>query len=201
MGQYEELFGGPPATKFNITPSDDAPASFDLKFNDATRYLMYYSMRLFYNNGGADCYIVSVGTYSDKIEASKLNDPKGDGLSSLEKHLEPTIVVVPDAILLSPNDCLSLQAAILSHCGYKMKNRFALLDVIDGDKERTFDDEDVINKFREGIGSNFLQWGAAYYPYLNTTILSVSDIDFTFALVLAYTTTSLSLLSLQNFLN
>ena len=180
MGQYEELFGGPPATKLNITPSDDAPASFDLKFNDATRYLMYYAMRLFYNNGGADCYIVSVGNYSDKIEASKLNDPKGGGLTSLEKHLEPTIVVVPDAILLTPNDCLSLQAAILSHCGYKMKNRFALLDVIDGDKERTFDDEDVINKFREGIGSNFLQWGAAYYPYLNTTILSGSDIDFTF---------------------
>lgn len=180
MGQYEELFGGPPATKLNITPSEAAPASFDLKFNDATRYLMYYAMRLFYNNGGADCYIVSVGTYSDKIEASKLNDPKGGGLTSLEKHLEPTIVVVPDAILLTPNDCLSLQAAILSHCGYKMKNRFALLDVIDGDKERTFDDEDVINKFREGIGSNFLQWGAAYYPYLNTTILSGSDIDFTF---------------------
>ena len=76
MGQYEELFGGPPATKLNITPSEAAPASFDLKFNDATRYLMYYAMRLFYNNGGADCYIVSVGTYSDKIEASKLNDPK-----------------------------------------------------------------------------------------------------------------------------
>ncbi len=180
MGQYEELFGGPPATKLNITPSEAAPASFDLKFNDATRYLMYYAMRLFYNNGGADCYIVSVGTYSDKIEASKLNDPKGGGLTSLEKHLEPTIVVVPDAILLTPNDCLSLQAAILSHCGYKMKNRFALLDVIDGDKERTFDDEDIINKFREGIGSNFLQWGAAYYPYLNTTTLSGSDIDFTF---------------------
>ena len=61
---------------------------------------MYYSMRLFYNNGGADCYIVSVGTYSDKIEASKLNDPKGGGLTALEKFLEPTIVLIPDAILL-----------------------------------------------------------------------------------------------------
>ena len=37
-----------------------------------------------------------------------------------------------------------------------------------------------------------------------TAILDVttqSEMDFTFALVLAYTTTSLSLLSLQNFLN
>ena len=66
------------------------------------------------------------------VEASKLNDPKGGGLVSLEKHLEPTIVVIPDAILLSKADCYSLQAAVLSHCGYKMKNRFALLDVYDG---------------------------------------------------------------------
>jgi hypothetical protein len=29
---------------------------------------------------------------------------------------------------------------------------------------------DIVNQFREGIGSNQLQWGAAYYPFLNTTI-------------------------------
>tara|TARA_B100001142_G_scaffold328860_1_gene390160 strand:- start:1227 stop:2732 length:1506 start_codon:yes stop_codon:yes gene_type:complete len=181
MGQFEELFGGPPPTKLTITQNDeDSPAGFDLAFNESTRYLLYFSMRMFYSNGGADCYIVSVGNYSDKIEASKLNDPKGGGLVSLEKHLEPTIVVIPDAILLSKADCYSLQAAVLSHCGYKMKNRFALLDVYDGTKERTFDDEDIVNQFREGIGSNQLQWGAAYYPFLNTTILSSSDIDFSY---------------------
>jgi hypothetical protein len=110
----------------------------------------------------------------------KLNDPTGFGLTSLEKHLEPTLIVIPDAILLSQNDCYSLQAAVLSHCGYKMKNRFAILDVYNGDIERTFDESDIINQFREGVGSNFLQWGAAYYPYLNTSILSSSDLDFSY---------------------
>jgi hypothetical protein len=180
MGQFEELFGGPPPTKFNISLNEDSPAGFDLTFKEGSRYLLYYSMRMFYANGGADCYIVSVGNFSDKIDAKKLNDPTGFGLTSLEKHLEPTLIVIPDAILLSQNDCYSLQAAVLSHCGYKMKNRFAILDVYNGDIERTFDESDIINQFREGVGSNFLQWGAAYYPYLNTSILSSSDLDFSY---------------------
>ena len=131
-------------------------------------------------NGGADCYIVSVGNYSDKIDASKLNDPSGGGLLTLEKNLEPTILVVPEAVLLSESDCFSLQAAMLSHCGYKMKNRFAILDVYNGSKERTFDEEDVVDKFREGVGSNFLQWGAAYYPFLNSAVVKLSELDFTY---------------------
>jgi hypothetical protein len=67
----------------------------------------------------------------------------------------------------------------LSHCGYATKSRFAILDVYDGAKERTYDDDDVINQFREGVGANFLQWGAAYYPFVQTTIVSSGDVNFT----------------------
>ena len=178
LGQFEELFGGAPSTKFNIE-SDDSTVGFKLSFVDESRFLLHSSMRLFYANGGADCYIVSVGSYEDKIDAAQLNDPTGGGLTALEKHLEPTIVVVPDAILLDENDCYSLQAAMLQHCGYKLKNRFAILDVYEGSKERTFDEDDAVDKFRNGVGSNFLQWGASYYPFLNTTVVSKSEIDFT----------------------
>lgn len=179
FGQFTELFGGPPNTKLSIEVDEASLIGFNLNFVDGSRFLLYDSMRLFFANGGADCFIVSVGDYSEKIDASKLNDPSGGGLTSLEKHLEPTIVVIPDAVLLSDADCYSLQAAMLSHCGYKMKNRFALLDVYNGNVERTFDEEDVVTKFREGVGSNFLQWGAAYYPYLNTAIVQSSEIDYT----------------------
>ncbi len=61
----------------------------------------------------------------------------------------------------------------------KQPKRFAILDIFNGDKERTFDDEDIINKFREGVGANFLQWGAAYYPFLQTTVVQAGDVDFT----------------------
>ena len=140
---------------------------------------MHNALRFFYANGGGDCYIVSVGNFDENIDAGKLNDPKGGGLAALEKFLEPTLIVVPDAVLLSEADCFALQGAILSHCGFKMKNRFAILDVYGGTKERTFDDEDVIDKFREGVGSNFLMWGAGYYPFLNTTLIKASEIDYT----------------------
>ncbi|MEC7124607.1 MAG: phage tail sheath C-terminal domain-containing protein [Bacteroidota bacterium] len=179
LGQYEELFGGAPATKFNIETSDDFITGFQLSFVENTRFLMHNALRFFYANGGGDCYIVSVGNFDENIDAGKLNDPKGGGLTALEKFLEPTLIVVPDAVLLSEADCFALQGAILSHCGFKMKNRFAILDVYGGTKERTFDDEDVIDKFREGVGSNFLMWGAAYYPFLNTTLIKASEIDYT----------------------
>jgi phage tail sheath protein FI len=178
FGQFVELFGGAPKTKFNIEVDDSSAVGFKLSFVEGTRFLLYDSIRLFYANGGADCFIVSVGGYNDKIDASKLNDPSGGGLLTLEKDLEPTILVIPEAVLLSESDCYSLQAAMLSHCGYKMKNRFAVLDVYDGFKERTLDEDDVVNKFREGVGSNFLQWGAAYYPWLNTAIVKSSELDY-----------------------
>merc|ERR1712070_131586 len=142
----------------NIEASEDSSTGFKLSFAENTRFLLYDSMRLFDANGGADCYIVSVGGYSDKIDAGQLNDPKGGGLTALEKYLEPTLIVIPDAITLPEADCYSLQAATLMHCGYKMQNRFAILDVYNGTVERTFDEDDVITKFREGVGSNFLQW-------------------------------------------
>ncbi len=179
LGQYEQFFGGAPDTKFNIEASEDSATGFKLSFVEDSRYLLHSAMRLFYTNGGGDCYIVSVGNYGDKIDAGQLNDPKGGGIVTLEKFLEPTLLVVPDAVLLSEADCFSVQAAMLQHCGYKMKNRFAILDVYNGTEERTFDEEDIINKFREGVGSNFLQWGASYYPFLNTAIIKSSEIDYT----------------------
>jgi phage tail sheath protein FI len=53
------------------------------------------------------------------------------------------------------------------------------LDVYNGSTERTYADDDVINQFREGVGANFLQWGAAYYPFVQTTIVSSADVNFT----------------------
>ena len=179
FGQYIELFGGAPKTKFNIETDDSSAVGFKLSFVQGSRFLMYDSIRFFFANGGADCFIVSTGDYSEPVDAAKLNDPSGVGIASLEKFLEPTILVVPEATLLPEADCFSLQAAMLMHCGYKMKNRFAILDVYNGDKERTFDDEDVVDRFREGVGSNFLQWGAAYYPFLNTSVVKGSELDYT----------------------
>jgi hypothetical protein len=52
LGQFEELFGGAPTTKFNIE-SDDSAVGFKLSFVEESRFLLHSSMRLFYANGGA----------------------------------------------------------------------------------------------------------------------------------------------------
>jgi hypothetical protein len=68
---------------------------------------------------------------------------------------------------------------MLLHCGGEMQNRVALFDVHDGFLDRKEGEYDVVNKFREGIGMNFLQYGAAYYPWLNTTAVQATELDYT----------------------
>lgn len=177
MAEFEEMFGGPPNTQFSIE-SDDA-AGFKLTVDKQSRFMLHGAMRLYFSNGGGTCYIVSIGDYKGGINAKDFNDPAtGAGLASLTKYLEPTLLVAPEAILLEKDDCYALQQQMLSHCGYTMQNRFAILDVFAGDVERTMADDDVVNAFRNGIGANFLQWGAAYYPYVHTTIVQANELSY-----------------------
>ncbi len=165
------------------TPAAEAPteeASFSLGAKQyflsqkGGRYLLYCSMLLFYQNGGGACYIVSVGSYSDDIEADKLTN----GINLLTKEQEPTMVVIPDAVLLKEADCISTQQAALAHCGGKMKNRVSILDIWGGHKDRHDPSGDCIAKFRDAIGINYLDFAAAYYPWLNTTIIHDKDLSY-----------------------
>ena len=174
FAEFEQFFGGAPKTTFKI--GEDGT----LTVQPETRFILHSSMRFYFANGGGDCYIVSVGDYSGGLNAKDFNDPATDsGLVTLLKYMEPTLVVIPEAVLLPEAECFSLQQAMLMHCGGDMRNRFAILDVYNGDQKRTYDDTDVISKFREGVGAAHLQWGAAYYPFVKTTVVSSSDIDFT----------------------
>jgi phage tail sheath protein FI len=180
FAEFEQFFGGAPKVKFNISDDAASVTGYKLSVDAATRFLLHSAVKFFYSNGGGDCYVLSVGDYSAGISAKDFNDEAtGSGLPQLLKYNEPTLLVIPEAVLLTSDECSSLQQAMLLHCGFATKNRFAILDVYDGDKDRTYDDADVITKFREGVGSNFLQWGAAYYPFVQTTIVSSGDVNFT----------------------
>lgn len=179
---------------------------FSYAQDEKARFLLYDSIRLFFANGGGACYIVSAGSYGTssvekilgkpaskdgKVEAvqagTKTSFKKNaitksaleGGLKSLITVEEPTIVAIPEAVMLEEADCFSLQQEMLLHCGFKMKNRFAVLDVYNGDQSRTYDKSDVITRFREGVGSNFLAFGSAYYPYVQTTTVQMDELDFT----------------------
>ena len=138
----------------------------------ADYYTLYYHMLLFFANGGGPCYIVSVGDYNTAIDKNKLSG----GLNPLVKEQEPTLIVIPEAVNLKEDDCKDVQQAMLGHCG-NMQNRFAILDVWNGielDSQAT-----VISNFRTKIGSNFLNYGAAYFPWLETSVLTDRDLSYT----------------------
>ena len=139
------------------------------------RFLLYHGMVHFFQNGGGPCYVVSVGGYDEDIEAPKLSD----GIGTLIKEQEPTMLVIPDAVLLKRPDCVAVQQAMLQHCGGKMRNRIAILDVWGGYLDRKDPDGDPIENFRNDLGVNYLDFAAAYYPWVNTTVVQDKELDYT----------------------
>jgi phage tail sheath protein FI len=179
LNEYHEYFGGGPKVQFELKDGD-AGAPFKLEVKPTTNFYLYNSLRLFFANGGSTCYIVSVGLYdyAKGAEAAALNPQEDDkGIKTLLKEQEPTMVVIPDAVLLEEADCFTLQQAMLMHCGNDMRSRVAILDVYNGYLARTMADDDVITKFREGIGINHLQWSAAYYPWIESTVVPATEVS------------------------
>ncbi|UJR64471.1 phage tail sheath family protein [Dickeya zeae] len=183
MSDFRHYFGGAPLHKFDIVEKTDQIPR-DAAFSQAgkaytltlanTRYLLYYSMLFFFQNGGGPCYIISVGSYQDAIDADALKN----GITPLLKEPEPTMVLTPEAVCLKEDDCINVQQAVLAHCGGTMKNRIAILDVWEGYKDRQDPSGDCIANFRSKLGINYLDYATAYYPWLNTSIIQDNDISF-----------------------
>jgi phage tail sheath protein FI len=188
LAEYKAYFGGAPLDTFELTKLDaGATTTSDFKSGsdgytlnrknakpDTLRYFLYRSIQLFFQNGGGPCYVVSVGEYEAEPDIQR--KPLENGITLLLKEQEPTMVVIPDAMALDPADSIGLSQATLSHCGEKMKNRFAILDIHGGYRERT--DSDPVAAFRNDLGINFLKYGAAYYPWLNSSIVETADLGF-----------------------
>lgn len=177
LNEYVEMFGGAPKITMSLKKKGDI--DFELDVDAATQYNLFNGIRLFFANGGGACYIISVGDYSNGVKAKDLNNPEtGGGLQTLLKEQEPTMVVIPDAVLLDQADCYSLYQAVLQHCGADTQSRVGVFDVHGGWQERTLDENDVVTKFREGVGNNFRAFGAGYYPWVNTTIVQADEISY-----------------------
>jgi hypothetical protein len=182
--EFAAIFGGRYDPEFTIRDlTDDATASSNFVLADrrylvatGKRFWLYDSLRLFYANGGCDCYILSVGNFEANVAAEKLQAP--EVWMALERVSEPTMIVIPDAVATLDGTAnagfYSVCNAALKHC-QQMQSRIAILDVpiIDGVSDR-----EVVSAFREGLGIDFLNYGAAYYPWLNTNIVQLEDITF-----------------------
>ncbi len=168
MLEYERHFGKGPELQFKLEgEKNDEP-----ELIEANRFYLYYSMRLFFDNGGGRCFVVSVGSYENGVSAGALEA----GIGVLVKESEPTMLVVPDAMRLEAGEAAIVQKAALTHCGSeRLRDRVAILDV-PGGHDLTRGTSEMIRAFREGV-SGSLDFGAAYFPWVDTTLVEERDLS------------------------
>ncbi len=170
--EYQEMFGGAFDEQYSVLIEDPAPGDTDpvITINTPTTlspYLLYYQVQMYFANGGGPCYIVSVGAYVDDgpgpsdIVVADLQA----GISALEEEDEPTILVVPEAILLGASERQTINDDLLTQCN-KLQDRFAVMDAIVIGGTVAAD----ATAFRDDVGTSNLKYGASYYPSLITTI-------------------------------
>ena len=179
MREYESLFGLAEITEFNVdVDTASTPASYTVG-TPALKYQMYHSLQLFFANGGGDCYIVSVGSLDGATDAGTKNaEAINAGIDKLKAEDGPTLVVPVDAVGLVTNDATlgtaygdyqSVCDHALAHCA-ALQDRFALMDVYQKPADSKIPGNDDGNFRSNGVGTNHLNYGAVYYPYLKTTL-------------------------------
>ncbi|MCR9173189.1 MAG: phage tail sheath subtilisin-like domain-containing protein [bacterium] len=206
--EYETYFGSAKEeTTIGVTLTDSTSngvVNRVIKANEPTSetaYLMHYAMQMYFANGGGPCYIISVADYSSGVVS------KGDldnGLAACRKEDEPTLILFPDAKNMNnTSDFYSLYNDALTQCN-ELQDRFTIIDTESDDEEFGTPVQDL----RDNITSDkdYVKYGAAYYPYLetildyqydesNVTITHISDASSALDSVLSDANTALATVS------
>lgn len=158
MLDYETFFGGPFSSSFTVAAGPDPSQPGEIaRTAPAFDYLLYYSLSLYFKNGGGSCYVVSIGNY----DAAPTTQQFQDGLDALEKEDEPTLILLTEAVNLEADNYYALAKAAMDQAK-KLGDRFVILDVPDAEGA---------DNFRNGnLGTDSLMYAAAYYPSLQTTL-------------------------------
>jgi phage tail sheath protein FI len=198
LRDYENLFGRTPATPYKVKlldadrtpqlylakpPAAGAPpagggppppaADVLAPMSSRPAWLLGHSLDFYFRNGGGRCYVVAVGKAAEgtTITSAALIA----GLTLLEKQDEPTLIAIPEAtLLLQASDFGEVAKEALKHCD-KLMDRFAILDVQELANAAPLTEKKDLDAARQSYGDAGLSYGAAYYPFLNSTISALVD--------------------------
>ncbi|AJQ94241.1 phage tail sheath family protein [Gynuella sunshinyii] len=167
MLEYVANFGNACAEAVTVKYNSDS-AEFFIPGTSTAGHFLYQSVAHFFANGGGTCYVISIGDYSTTLTENDTTEPKAKdefikAINSLSKVDEVTLISCPESVLLSYQDHYDIQNAALTHAE-TMMDRFALVDVKCSNAIRD-DAANMRNKVSQG-----LKYGAAYYPYLKTSM-------------------------------
>jgi hypothetical protein len=187
--EFEEYFGFPqPEENIVVTAERTLDGGKIVKelwtaaiVGDASRHIMYYALQSFFDNGGGPCYIVAVHpaddqpanylpTFGGAIPRNRLEA----GLNALRTEDEPTLIIFPEGQGMDPNEYFGLLNVALQQCE-DMKDRFVIMDLPIPERDLTNTRrEQAVAAFRGGV-TNFLKYGAAYFPNIRTVFNYVYD--------------------------
>lgn len=169
MLQYEQYFGFPDPEKESLTVVFNNTAGnneVNGKIDEAKRskFLMYYSLQLFYANGGGPCWITSVGNYLD-TGGLILPADLTIGLTEVAKINEVTLLVFPDSTnIASMTDYYDIHTQAIQQC-VDLQDRFTVLDVYHDVANLDVWDLDVTALRNTLTGpTEFLKYAAVYFP-------------------------------------
>jgi uncharacterized protein len=162
FADYERLYGGPLAPVIAVALVPSAAGYVATVTPPTLTHLLWYAVRMFFENGGRTCCIVSVGSYAQSIARADL----AAGLKAVARHDEPTLLVCPEAVQLAGTGYDRIARSMLVQCG-TLKDRFAILDLFGGGSTAP-QDKATLAANRARVGNRHLRYGAMYYPFLRS---------------------------------
>lgn len=165
LAEFERYFGGAHKLEIPVDVDDDGQDGFRVVVRQpGMPYLLYYCMQQFFDNDGGPCFVISVGDYGDEITDTDLIE----GLDTLRTEDEPTLIVIPESVQVNhPSRYANIVQAVLKQCA-ELGDRFGIFDFPGGHGKL---DERTWAENRELFGNVNLQYGAAYYPFLQTALI------------------------------
>lgn len=177
MIDFNAIFGGAFNESYTVEINDGDVLT--LSSSSDSPYILYYHLLMYFGNGGGPCYIVSVGNYdyaAPAIAVLDFYDPSDPaiGVGKAEQVDEITLLLAPEAAQLTASEYRSVNDAMLAQCN-KLKDRFTIMDA----NSTGSPSADALTFRNTNVSANFLMYGAAYYPSLDTIlkrVYSVGDV-------------------------
>ena len=168
MLDFEEFFGDAGAEGAVVHLTDAAGLVTVVGIDDPPVYHpLYFAMRMFFENGGRRCYVVSVGARTAGSASTLELADLTKGVETLALEDEVTLLVVPEARSLPATDYKTLATIMLAQCA-QLRDRFAIFDLPVIPSEPQADSAIAARACFPDDAA--LMYGAAYYPDLRTTL-------------------------------
>lgn len=164
MNDYVTNFGGP----HKFISMDVTNPEVPIVSSGANEYFLYYAMQMYFANGGGPCYVISTGNYPANPLPTDFANAGWNTVqfATLALEDEPTLIVMPELRLFGTAG-YDVYKYALDQCN-RLQDRFTIIDVLDDPGTTSLDD--CIDHLRSNIGNQYLKYGAAYYPDLETSL-------------------------------